>query len=214
MSCIRVTKKNSKESRDRSIAIIKKVQKKLKNQYKFSYRLVGSATKNTIVEDDKGRYDLDYQLILTANSKNNINDANEVKQKFLQAFTDCKNSNEKVENSTSVITLRVSKSVKEFISEHERYSVDFAILKTIDDENFIVKRNGSNHYVWNELPSKNKDAFNKFNSFSQVEKLDLCDNYIIPRKCREKIKPNKDDRITSTIIFIEEVNNYYYNIKY
>lgn len=42
-------------------------------------------------------------------------------------------------------------------------------------------------------------------------KKELCDEHIIPRKCKEKLKC-KDKRIFSTVIFIEEVNNYYERI--
>lgn len=56
---------------------------------------------------------------------------------------------------------------------------------------------------------KHNDAFLKFKELSPNEKKDLIENYIIEAKVKE-IKKNKGDptKLSSTEVFIREVNNY------
>ena len=65
----RITRKQSAIARRRAAAIIKSVRALLKDKYTFADRMVGSGALGTMVEDDKGEYDLDYQLLLTINSE-------------------------------------------------------------------------------------------------------------------------------------------------
>ena len=202
MTCKAVTNKNSEISRKRALAIINTIQKKLKEDYKFSFRLVGSATRNTIVEDKDGQYDLDYQLCLTNNSKGSLV-ANVIKPKFLSAFDKAKNENETIENSTTAITVK---------NKVHKYSIDFVIIKLDDNPNSILRKKNNpnnptmNNYFWNQLPKIN-EAYSKFDDMTETQKKDVCNNYIIPRKCKEKQKP-EDSRVSSMRIFVEEVNNY------
>ena len=64
-----VTKKASSEARQRADKIIRDVHKKLGKEYKFFCRPIGSQTRRCIVQDKNGKYDLDYQIVLTQNSK-------------------------------------------------------------------------------------------------------------------------------------------------
>lgn len=200
--CTRVTKSMSQVSRVRAIKILKDLNKELKNKYKFTYRLVGSANRNTIVEDSDGWYDLDYQIVLTHNSKSSLK-AQDVKPTFLGAFDKVKKEYETVENSTTAITV---------VDNDHKYSIDFVIIKTLIEPNLIIRRANhpnnpsNNRYIWNQLPKIN-DAYIKFDEMSAEEKQDVCDNYIIPRKCNEKLKDDRE-RISSLRIFVEEVNNY------
>jgi hypothetical protein len=200
--CTRVSKSMSRISRDRAARILKDLNQELKKEYKFTFRLVGSANRNTIIEDSNGWYDLDYQILLTHNSKSSLN-AQDVKPSFLGAFDKIKKDYEIVENSTTAITV---------IDNNHKYSIDFVIIKILDEPNLIIKRanhpsnTSHNRYVWNPLPKINS-AYIKFDEMSAEEKQDVCDNFIIPRKCQEKMK-SKTERISSLRIFVEEVNSY------
>ncbi|ERJ12273.1 nucleotidyltransferase family protein [Haloplasma contractile] len=198
--CQRVSKKNSKESRLRALKIISEIRKELKEKYKFIHKLVGSATRNTIVKDPDNHYDLDFQLILTHNSKNELDDPTAIKKDFLKAINKFKKLNEKVEDSTTAITLRHRKNNKNV------YSIDFVIIKGLNNPSEIIRRNGNNLYTWNQLKDYNS-VFNKFNIMTAEQKEDVCNNYIIPRKCKVKKKP-ASEQISSTEIFIQEINNY------
>ena len=59
-----VSKKERKVANARALKIVRELQK-----YRIDPRLVGSARYNTVVCDDNGVYDMDYQFILTCNCK-------------------------------------------------------------------------------------------------------------------------------------------------
>ena len=204
-----VTKKQRKQANDRALKIIRELQKKLRPKYRIDPRLVGSARYNTVVCDDKGIYDLDYQLLLTCNCK--CFDADEVRKNFLTAFNAIKNDNEKVENSTSVITVRVSNNDGLFTVDKEKFSFDFAIIMENEDASYIIRRNGDKKYVWDILPSRNSYIYRKFYSLKNKSQNEII-NKVVERKIAEKVKP-KDQRIPSSIIFCEEINNYRENTK-
>ena len=69
MECNRVSKKECKVARQRALKLLNFVQQEISKKYKFSYRLVGSGKWGTMVKDERGQYDLDYQILLTKNSK-------------------------------------------------------------------------------------------------------------------------------------------------
>jgi len=201
-----VSHTESKEARQRATKLIEDIKEhaKIKGRYKFNHRLIGSGERRCIVKDAKGKYDLDYQIILTKNSKQGDNNPTQIKADFFQAFSDCKNSNEKVENSTTVVTIRTSKNQGAFDFSKEKFSFDFVII-SIDESNRI-RRNAPNAYTWVQLPSKNSYIYKKFNSLSADDQRMLLEEYILPRVIDEK---NKDEsrRISSVHIFYEEVNN-------
>lgn len=199
-----VTRKNRKIANARGMKIIREFQKRLSPDYKIEPRLVGSAKYNTVVCDNKGIYDVDYQLVLTKNCR--YFDANKVHKDFFRAFNTLKCKGEKVEASTSVITVRVSNSREKFAAEKETFSFDFAIILEKDEGLFILRRNGVNNYTWNRLPSRSSYIYQKFYSLSHIDQKIVIE-HVIERKIKEKRKA-KDKRTPSSVIFIEEVNNY------
>lgn len=202
------TLKERKIAITRAQKIISDVRKYLKKnfpgKYRFDHLLVGSAKYNAVVKDERGVYDMDYQFHLTHNCK--CFEATEIRNDFFNAFYGVQNHNEKVENSTSVITVRVSNTEDEFDADYEIFSFDFASI--IDDENYgyIDRRSENNVYVWNQLPSKNSYIYEKFYDYDYEDQKVIIDN-VIERKVKEK-KKLKNLRIPSTVIFMEEVNNY------
>lgn len=142
------------------------MQKRLEPKYRIDPRLVGSARYNAVVCDDNGVYDMDYQLILTCNCK--CFDADIVRKDFFVAFNAIKNANEKVENSTSVITARMSDNSGKFTADNERFSFDFAIVMEDNAVSYLTRRSQDNKYVWNRLPNRNSCTYQRFLS------LDYC----------------------------------------
>lgn len=67
----RVHKKEINNSLDQARSIIRDLHEHFNTgkQYKFTERLVGSAKWNIVLKDKNGFFDLDYQLLLTKNSK-------------------------------------------------------------------------------------------------------------------------------------------------
>ena len=210
-SQLRVSKKKCKIARQRAHTLIGKVQKQLKDQYKFNYRLVGSGKWGTMIKDKDGKYDLDYQLILTKNSpyyKQNKKypHPTEIKKDFILVFNKLIKDKECIENSTTAITL-INK-------DNKPYTIDFVIIREEREVYQIIRRNNKkesrhqNEFTWNELPNINY-AYKKFKSLSLKEKLNLILNNVIPRKIKEKNKKENDNtKISSAALFIQEINNY------
>lgn len=208
----RVTRKQCAVARQRATTIIQNVQKLLRDKYIFAPRLVGSGAWGTMIEDENGEYDLDYQLLLTSNSPSYNKKTKafppptEIKQDFLTAFERVKKSNEVFQNSTTAITL--------INNDGKPYHIDFVIIKTLPDNDFIIRRNNKretpehNEFTWNELPQWN-DAYKYFKKLSPKEKQHLIDDIIIPAKQKEKAKSESDKtKISSSALFVREVNNY------
>ena len=58
------------------------------------------------------------------------------------------------------------------------------------------------------------DAYSIFNDMNNIDKIVLIEEYILPRKIKEKKKPDTDQtKRTSVEVFIEEVNNYEFRRK-
>lgn len=205
MEARRISKKHCRVARNRALKLIHDVRKELKNQYKFVNRLVGSGKWGTMIETKEG-YDLDYQLILTKNSRSFAKTPTEIKNDFLHAFNHFKKSGECIQNSTTAITL-LNKTDQPF-------HIDFVIIRTFPTNEEIIRRNNKketpcyNEYTWNKLPKWN-NAYEKFNKMTAKMKLDLIENHIIPAKIKEKNKNEADpSKLSSAQVFVREVNNY------
>ena len=201
-----VTRNERKIAIARATKIVRAVQEYLAPEYKINPRLVGSARYNAVICDDSGVYDMDYQLVLTNNCKCEKFDADVIRKDFFAAFNAVKNKNEKVENSTSVITVRVSNNSGTFDSDKEIFSFDFAIVIENDKGSFITRRNDDTHCVWNKLPSKNSYIYETYFSLDYSDQKTIIDR-VVKRKIKEKAK-SKDKRIASSVIFMEEVNKF------
>lgn len=203
----RVTEEESSEARSFAEHVLSVLQDEIRDKYRFQFYLVGSAKYNTVLTDRNGWYDLDYQISLTSNSNNSLRDATQIKSDFFNWFNRkfSGNHNFKVENSTTAITL---------YNKSGKYSIDFVILRLYPEDSEIIRRNNSSYsirtdYTWNQLPSRNRDAYRIFDTMNGNEQRDLIDTYILPRKAKEKMKDPSDPSLkSSTEIFIEEVNNY------
>ncbi|MCI5938825.1 MAG: hypothetical protein SOU07_00495 [Bacilli bacterium] len=206
----RVTKKESKPIRMFGYNVISDLRKGLCNKYKFAHRLVGSAKWNTILKDKNGWWDIDFQLLLTKNSseykENELSHPTIIKNDFFNFLKDKykDNKNYVVQNSTTAITL---------INNTSKFSIDFVIIKLLPNNHEIIRRNnkdgsGKNEFTWNELPKNNK-AYADFLALSSDKKVKLIEEFILPRKAKEKAKQDNDPtKRSSSEVFIEEVNNY------
>lgn len=206
----RVTKKQSREAREFVKEVLNNLHNELSDKYTFVERLVGSTQWNTILKDNKGFWDIDYQLLLTSNSKeylkNGLKNATKIKNDFFNCLNEAfkNNKNFRVENSTTAVTL---------INLRDKYSYDFVIIRLFPQNKEIIRRNNKrnssiNEFTWNQLPKFN-DAYKKLDKLSLFEKQDLIENYVLPRKVIEKRKSdNNPSKKSSCEVFIEEVNNY------
>ena len=197
-----------REARVRAHKLIEDVRKhvSIHNHYKFFCRPIGSQKRRCVVKDNNGKYDLDFQIVLTKNSQDGDSDPTAIKKAFLRAFTDCRNHNEKVEDSTTVVTIRCSKNQGTFDASKEKFSFDFVII-SIDEEKRI-RRNGQNQYTWVQLPTHNTYIYDRFHRLTPLQQRELLEKYLLPKVIVEKQK-NEGSRCPTIVLFYREVNNYY-----
>ena len=163
-----------------------KLRNILRNEYKFYTGLVGSGKKGTIIRDEENRFDIDYQIILTKNSKifkeKGDFDPTQTKQRFFGSMRKILEP-KSLEDSTTAITLNDPK---------DDFSIDFVIIDGTDADNWkIIRRNNKdskNEYTWNKLPSvKEYSAY--YGSLEESERSDL-KNKIINLKIKDKKLPD------------------------
>ncbi|MCM1532883.1 MAG: hypothetical protein NC114_11540 [Ruminococcus flavefaciens] len=203
-----ITHRASSEARQRAHKLVEDVRAHhlIKNHYKFFCRPIGSQKRRCIVQDKNGKYDLDFQIVLTKNSKDGDSDPTAIKKDFLQAFTDYSNHNERVEDSKTVVTVRCSKSDGKFDADQEKFSFDFVII-SIDEEKRI-RRNGQSQYTWVQLPQKNSYIYERFRRLTVKQQKELLETYLLPKIIEEK-KKDESIRQATIVLFYNEINNYY-----
>ena len=205
----RLTRRKQKSIRNVAHNIINYLHKELKGSYVFTQRIVGSGALGTMLIDDNGDYDIDYQILLTRKSKLDLSNATKIKNDFyekLQSYKDKNHKDVKVENSTTAITYKC-------LSNGQNFHIDFVIIKTFPQNNQIIRRNirketiTKNEFTWNTLPKYN-EAYKIFRGWSNDKKAKFIE-HLLPMKIKEKEKNENDPtKISSSQLFIREVNNY------
>ena len=146
--------------------VFREIQKELKkkNGLTFSFALVGSAKRNLVVRHHNKGFDCDYQLYLQRN-KQELS-AGEIKKLLIKKFDEkMPNEFDYCEDSTSSITIN-KKITKQSKIE---FSYDIVIMDLYEDASYILRKNGSGQYVWNQLPD-----FTSFeDDYRQIEGADM-----------------------------------------
>lgn len=146
--------------------VFREIQKELKNKngLTFSFALVGSAKRNLVVRHHNKGFDCDYQLYLQRN-KQELS-AEEIKKLLIKKFDEkMPNEFDYCEDSTSSITIK-KKITKQSKIE---FSYDIVIMDLYEDASYILRKNGSGQYVWNQLPD-----FTSFeDDYRQIEGADM-----------------------------------------
>ena len=146
--------------------VFREIQKELKkkNGLTFSFALVGSAKRNLVVRHHNKGFDCDYQLYLQRN-KQELS-AEEIKKLLIRKFDEkMPNEFDYCEDSTSSITIK-KKITKQSKIE---FSYDIVIMDLYEDASYILRKNRSGQYVWNQLPD-----FTSFeDDYRQIEGADM-----------------------------------------
>ena len=205
LTCTHITRKEQKIARTRANKLMCDLRRKLKGTYKMTFRIVGSGCWGTMVKDPEGKYDLDYQIIITRNSKDYessvIKKPKKVKDTIRTTFNTLRNEGDSFKDSTTSITL-INRS------ESIHYSIDFVILTEINGRMCVIRQNKKEKpptYTWNQLPSRFNESYSYFKKLNPKEKQEIVD-IVVRRKCKEKYHSDSDK--TSCEILIEEIHNY------
>ena len=153
--------------------VFREIQKELKkkNGLTFSFALVGSAKRNLVVRHHNKGFDCDYQLYLQRN-KQELS-AEEIKKLLIKKFDEKMPSEfDYCEDSTSSITIK-KKITKQSKIE---FSYDIVIMDLYEDASYILRKNGSGQYVWNQLPdfTSFEDDYRQIGGADMWEDLRQC----------------------------------------
>lgn len=198
-----VSKKQQSLARSIANNVFTELHRALQGEYRFQHMLVGSGKKGTVIRDAEGRFDLDYQLILTRNSvvfvKKGKFDPSETKQRFKGEIQRILKSN-RLEDSTTAITLN---------DEDSDFSIDFVIIDGTDDSKWkIIRRNNKssrNEYTWNEMPDA-KGCSEYYASLEDSERSELSKRIIDAKTEDKKLPENK--RIGSYILTVQTIKEH------
>lgn len=171
------------------------------NRFDISFEiiLVGSASRGMAVHDEKGHFDLDYQIRINGDP---LPKANEIRSLFFQEFRDI--GFPQTENSTTALTIRMKK---------RRFSFDFVIIAEGCKHDLILKRNvnpnsgNSNSYSWCKLRSRFSSFYDQFDSLNSQDQ-ETIRKAVVESKIKEYQKP-VEARRSGTEIFIGEVEHFY-----
>ncbi|MGM9858726.1 MAG: hypothetical protein ACI311_05735 [Bacilli bacterium] len=203
-----VTKKEYAPIREEIEAIIKRVQKILKeddSDQTFQFHLIGSGGRHLITRIKGGNagYDFDYNLVMNKN----FSWKPTIRQSFFDAFQQAIKSTRFtiVENSTSVITIKqVDKKNKKVI-----VGCDFSVVFYPDDDKsgyykYARFNKGQQNYTW-EI--RNVSRFNNHHlnwlkdNYNGIWN-DIKEEYL-------KLKNNNPQGKHSFVLFHESINNIY-----
>lgn len=206
-----VTKAEYKPLHQEATRILQKMQSQLKNEFPFTFQLIGSGKRRLVTRIKGGNkgFDLDYNLILKGNFRNYK--PQKVKQRFMNAMKNALKGSDfdfsDPKDSSSVITLqRVDQKNSKI-----KCSCDFAIIcYDYDNESnltgyqFLKNDKNTGNYIWNFRPIKHNpdELVKKIRKQKNGWNL-IRDEYLRLKNCNEgKKKP-------SYSIYIEAVNNIY-----
>ncbi len=186
--------------------IIKKVQRLIKKEFTFQFKLVGSGSRHLVtrIKGGNGGFDLDYNLTLNNPDETHYWKAQFARETIFNAFQEAikGTSFNRIENSTSSITIKnVDKKNSKIV-----YSCDFAIMY-YDDEHDYLKyaryNKGNGNYTW-EIRKYSKNADYKAEIVLENYYWDkIKDEYL-----RLKNK-NNDINKRSFQLYLEVINNLY-----
>ena len=198
-----VTKAEQRAARNLAHEMFMELHGILEGEYTFYTKLVGSGKKGTVIRDSDGRFDLDYQIILTKNSKifkeTGKFDPTETKRKFMGEMQKILKSH-RLEDSTTAITLNDKTS---------KFSIDFVLIDSTNDNRWdIIKRNNKgsvNEYTWNIMPSQ-KGYSDYYERLPENERFELA-NKIRDLKIKDK-SLSEGKRKGSYVLTMQEIKEH------
>lgn len=198
-----VSRREAQPIKNEIIALIQKVQDCVREYFTLDYRFVGSSSRNMITREKNGNKGFDFDVDLIPNVDDDEYTPAQIARILFNAIQQCmkKYDYAKIEDSTSVITIKVIDSDNSKI----KHSSDFAIIRT---------RNGRKQYIrfhkifglysWEDRGGAYADMEDKFQWIQdQGLKQELRECYLINKNV------NRISTKKSRSIFAETVNNIY-----
>ena len=204
-----VSRKEAAPHKGNLINLIKAVQKEVKPYFTFRFDFIGSSSRNMITREVNGNIGYDFDLNIEPNDPEEKYSAEQIHSLIFEAFQKHKDKYgySKIENSTSVITIKAVDKVNCRV-EH---SCDIAIVYHCSNgqQQYIRCYKGWRlSYRW-EYRDKAYDIDEKLQWIEENKlKQQLRDQYLI-----NKGRNNNPEKHSRTI-FAETVNNIYNEYRY
>ena len=137
---------------------------------------------------------------------------NSLKNRRSKLIKNLRNKNKKFYKSQPLINRKLRKLMFQSVNDIRirGYEKAFEACNNLSltHKDFNMPDISVNEFTWNPLPAYNQ-AYDAFNNLDWKKKEDLIENYILPRKVKEKRKDDSDiTKRSSSEVFVEEVNNY------
>lgn len=145
-----VPRAETKEAHDEIVSIIREVQDYVREAFTFQYKFIGSYPLNMVTYDADSNVGYDFDVNLDINDPNEDYTPLEIRTKIFEALQKIapKYGYQKVENSTSVITIKMV----EYRHSSIVHSCDFAVVNDCENgrQQYIrmVKKGDYFYYTW------------------------------------------------------------------
>ena len=196
-----VTKNKAKPIKEELYQILYKVQNLVRDKFTFSFKPVGSSSRNMITYDAKSNIGFDFDINIEVNDDNEDFEPKEIRTIIRTAIDRVapRYGYKSCEDSTRVLTI---KKVNTFTSRII-HSCDFAIVYNCTDgrQQYIRFNKDNNYYSW-EYQAKGFADLNKKTDWLKKNGLwgNLQDYYIEKKNANEN--PDKHSRS----VFAESIN--------
>ena len=149
-----VTKRQAAPVKNDLIAILRAVQKILRNKFTFQIRFIGSSSRNMITQDASSNIGFDFDINLEINDNEQRYSPKQIREMLKNAFDRIapQYGYSDAEQSTRVLTIKFKDTAHSAIL----HSCDIAIVRNLyDDEGYEYQEyihfdKKSNRYIWEE----------------------------------------------------------------
>ena len=187
-----VTRAETKEAYDEIVSIIREVQDYVREDFTFQYRFIGSYPLNLVTYDADSNVGFDFDANLDINDPDEKFTPGELRTKIFEAFQVIapQHGYQKVENSTSVITIKMV----DYWNSTICHSCDFAVVNVYDGgEEYVKFDKDQQNYVWEERSIGYKNQPQKIDWLKENDHWnDFRDYYLMKKDANDD--PNKHSR--------------------
>lgn len=200
--CKFVSKAEVKEKKQPMINILNNIVRDHKKEFGkgLNYGIVGSVKRNLVFQRGDSPWDIDFQINVNKNLlEEELGNSHKVRMWFFDKFKNYA-LDYKVENSTSVITIRKITDDGVVVS-----SFDVALISREQDKVMVLKFNKISHeFIWNEL-GNNSEGYSKYKEIKGSDMWDTLRGIYLDKKC-ENFDLSKDEQKSSSSLLLESIN--------
>lgn len=211
-----VTKEQAGPYRKKFESLINEVQNLVRDDFTFSYKFIGSSSRNMITFDPTTNKGFDFDINIEINDSAENYTAKAIRMILINAFNKCtrKYDLKNVENGTRVLTIKKNefRNIMSSRDSYIPYSCDIAVVNNYLDngkkcQEYIRFNKNTGNYTWEQQKSpyeieQKVEAIKDRGMWNQVRKLYL-----------DKKNKNTDVNKKSRSLYAEAVKEIYDSIE-